>query len=240
MTTLSSQDCRKCGGRLHSVFCHLRDDLVEVLNQSKKTFFYKKKQVVYHEGTEAIGAYCVFSGRVKVYKSGTEGRQHILEIAGPHDMIGLDAAFYGRHYPSTAEVIEPGVLCFISKSTIHHLIEKDPTLTEDIIMSLAKELRASNEERVELAQGRVRERLARLLLQLSHHYGTVDKTGTRITLKLSREEIAEMIGSAPETTVRFLKEFREGNLLAIHGKEIIILDKNGLEATASLSTDSDL
>ena len=225
---------------MHGVFCHLRDDLVEILNRDKKARLYKKKQVIYHEGTEAIGAYCVLSGKVKVYKAGTEGRQHILEIASTHSMIGLDAAFYGRHYPSTAEMIEPGVLCFIAKSLLHHLIEKEPALTEDIIMALAKELRSSNEERVELAQAHVRERLARLLLQLSHHYGTANKTGTQITLRLSREEIAEMIGTAPETTVRFLKEFRENKLVAIHGKEITVLNKNKLEETANLPTHSDL
>jgi len=196
---------------------------------------YKRRQVLFYEGTQALGVYCVQSGQIKIYKTSAEGKQHIFKIAGSGSVLGLEWLFAGDQYGTTTEMLEDGSVCFIEKAKVLEMIGRNSKICRQVMESLALDLEASELERVELAQNSVRERMARLLSILSQSHGTpAAHNGIRISLPLSREEMAEMIGTAAETAMRLLKEFKDEHLVEVAGREIIILDRDRLGKVASL------
>jgi CRP-like cAMP-binding protein len=224
---------------LHANFFGLADKgLINFFDKKQRSHFYQKKQVLVYEGSPAIGIYCVHSGRVKVYKIGHEGKQHILRIANPGSILGLEAILASDHYTSNLEMIEDGVVCFIDKETLFDSLKQNPPLAFKIMGILSKDLLSSEEERAELAQASVRERMARLLTILTNSHGIRVNNGICIDLHLTREEMAEMIGTAAETAMRLLKEFKDEKMVEVEGKNIIILDKKRLVESAHLLEES--
>ena len=195
---------------------------------------YRKKQSLYYEEAPASGVYVVRSGQVKVFKTGPEGKELILRIAKPGDLLGVESVLSGRVHGSSAEMLEDGEVAFVDKAVFLDQLQRDPKLSAEVMHNLASELMASQEERVDLAQSSVRERMAKLLATFADRHGAHVKNGIRIRLFLSREEMADMIGTASETAMRLLKDFREEKVLEVHGREILVLDRNRLLRTAGL------
>jgi CRP-like cAMP-binding protein len=228
-------DCGDCPSFQKNIFCRLSGELARRLSQAKATRLYKKRQNIYYEGSPAQGVYCVHSGEVKVFKTGLEGKQHILRIAPAGLVLALEDVFYNKHYTASAEMIEEGKVCFIEKDLFLDLIRKDPESSLMVMKALASEVVESEEERVDLAQNSVRERMARLLTVLSESHGTPSVKGVQIQLPLSREEMAEMIGTASETAMRLLKEFRDDRLVEVDGRKIVVLDPEKLLRAARIA-----
>lgn len=195
---------------------------------------YRKKQSLFYEGALAAGVYVVRSGQVKVFKTGPEGKELILRIAKAGDLLGAESVLSGQTCTSTAEMLEDGEVAFTDKNSFLDKLRREPQMASDLMRSLASDLVASQEVCVELAQSSVRERMAKLLATLAQEHGSQVKKGIRIQLSLSREEMADMIGTASETAMRLLKDFRDENLLEVHGREILVLDRNRLLRTAGM------
>lgn len=220
----------------NTLFSNLERHLAKELHEKKHSRFYKRKQALYYEGNPLTGIYFIQSGRAKSYKIGPEGKQYILRIANAQDILGLESIFKADPYfYSTAEMLEEGWVHLIEKRVFMDLINKDPRIATSMMTALASQVMTSDEERLDLAQRAVRERMAKLLITLSNHYGTPTKMGVSLHLKLSREEIAEMIGTAAESAIRLLSEFKEEKMIALEGKDIIILDEKRLMSTANLN-----
>lgn len=216
------------------VLCNLDEKGVTECNEHKTTNAYKKGQVVFYEGNQAYGLYCVFSGRIKLYKTGVDGKQQIVRIAGPGDLLGYRSLFAQEPYHATAEALEEATICCIDKNAFFPVLAKNPTLAINIIKKLSKELRAAEDLATSIAQRSVRERMAELLLMLKETYGKPAKKGIRISLELSREEMAEMIGITQETAIRLLSEFKQDGLIDVKDREITILKPDVLLETARL------
>jgi CRP/FNR family transcriptional regulator len=159
-----------------------------------------------------------------VYRSAPHARDHILLIAEPGDVLGIESVFAGGNHASTAEMIEDGTVCHIPRDAFLGALEADPPALRAVTELLARELLRSEAERVELAGGSVRERLALTLLELVRRYGQPQETGLRIDLTLSREELAELVGTAPETAIRQLGELRREGIVATRGRAIVVQD----------------
>lgn len=235
MVSKISAKCLQCESRASNIFCDLPRELAQYLSDKKFTRNYKRKQILFFEGNPVQGIYCIKSGKVKMYKTGPEGKQYILDIFGPRDVLGLESVFSDHHLTSTAEVTEEGTICLIPQVVLSEIVKRHPETAVKITRFLAKELKDSEEERMDLAQLAVRERLARLLVLLAKSKGKKVTNGTLIDLKLSREEMAEMIGTAAETTMRLLKEFKEEKLVEVKGKDITVLDQDALAKTAHIT-----
>lgn len=226
--------CESCESLIGNIFCGLPPKQIQYLDQNKVVRNYRKKQNLFFEGNPANGVFCIKSGLIKLYKTGPEGRQYILDLLGPRDVMGMEAVFSDQPYSATAEMIEEGIVCFIKKEAFLEIMRKDCNLALKVAQYLANQLVDSEEERLELAQAAVRERFARLLSLLARSHGRRTPKGIVIDLKLNREEMAEMIGTAAETAMRLLKEFKEEKLVAVKGKEIIVLDQEGLARTSHM------
>lgn len=227
-------DCQRCSSRLLGVLCNLDTKGIEECSQHKTTNQYKKGQVIFYEGNQAYGIYCVFAGRVKLYKTGVDGKQQIVRIAGPGDLLGYRSLFAGEPYHATGEALEEATICCIDKDAFFPMLSKNPQLSLGIIKKLAKELREAEDMATSIAHRSVRERMAELLLLLKETYGKEGKKGICIDLHLSREEMGEMIGITQETAIRLLSEFKKDGLIEVQDREITILNPNALLKTARL------
>ncbi len=227
-------ECQSCGSRMLGVLCHLDQPGLQECSDHKTSNIYKKGQVVFYEGNQVLGLYCVFEGKVKLYKTGIDGRQQIVRIAGPGDLLGYRSLFAEEPYQATAEAIEDAHICCIDKNAFFPLLGKNPDLSLAMIKKLSKELRFAENLATSIAQRPVRERMAELLLMLQKTYGVTDKSGTRIDIRLSREEIGDMIGVTQETAIRLLSDFRKDKLIEVRDRDITIIDEKKLLSEANI------
>lgn len=234
MQKVAKLDCKTCSSRILGVLCDLDSAGVNECNQHKTTNTYKKGQVIFYQGNQAYGLYCIFAGRIKLYKIGVDGKQQIVRIAGPGDLLGYRSLFADEPYHATAEALEDATICCVDKNAFFPMLSKNPQLSLNIIKKLARELRAAEDMATSIAHRSVRERMAELLLMLKETYGKPGKKGIRIDLQLSREELAEMIGITQETAIRLLSEFKLDGLIEVKERDITILNPKALLETAHL------
>ncbi|MDO8519160.1 MAG: Crp/Fnr family transcriptional regulator [Deltaproteobacteria bacterium] len=227
-------ECSTCASRLLGVLCNLEEKAIKECDQHKTTNTYKKGQVIFYEGNQSYGLYCIFSGRIKLYKSGLDGKQQIVRLAGPGDLLGYRSLFSGEPYHASAEALEDATICCVDRNAFFPVLAKSPELALNIIKKLSRELREAEDLATSIAQRSVRERMAELLLMLKETYGSPGKKGVRINLELSREDMAEMIGITQETAIRLLSEFRQDGFIDVKDREITILNADKLLETARL------
>jgi len=175
-----------------------------------------------------MGLFCINSGKVKVYKITSDGKEQILYLAKPGDFLGYKALISEEFYTASATVIEEGAICYIPKSDFLNILNSNPTFFKKIMSKLCEDLGVMEQKLVTIAQKSVRERLAATLLMLKESYGMEGEESTLIDIALSREDLANIIGTATETVIRLLSEFKTQELISLQGKKIKVLDPQGL------------
>lgn len=225
--------CMNCASRGKSAFCHLDDSALKGVGGKKVMNFYKKGQTIYFQGNPAFGLYCINSGKIKIAIMGNDGKESIVRIAAGGDALGHQNLFNEDNYNSTATVLEDAAICFLDRSFIIKTIQEEPSVALNIIQKLSHDINETENKATSLAQKSVRERLAMLLLNLSKHYGVIEKNNIKLDIKLSRQEMASMVGTANETLIRFLAEFKVEGLIVEMGKTIFIKDEKRLLAFAN-------
>jgi CRP/FNR family transcriptional regulator len=226
-------DCNDCTSRGKSVFCDLKPGEIDVLNQEKGCMLYKKGQIIFNAGAYPHGLFCVKEGKIKIFRIGDEGKEQIVRLAKDGDILGYRALLSGDRYASGAEVLEDSKICFIPQKAFLGLIEGNGVLSMQLMKLLSHDLKNAEHRMIDLAQKPVRERVAEALLYLKSTYGTEDD-GITISVSLSREDIANIVGTATETTIRLLSEFKNDQLIALNGKKISILNHDQLVRAANV------
>lgn len=234
MRSQSQHSCHHCDSRSLGVFCSLNNPALEEFDNHKTENKYKKGQIIFYEGNHAFGLFCILSGRIKLYKSGYDGRPQIVRLAGPGDLLGYRSLFADEPYHATAEALEDTLLCCIDKAAFYNVLKKNPELGFNILQKLSRELRVAEDLATSIAQKSVRERMAELLLMLQESYGSQQKLGVRINLQLSREEMAEMIGTTQETVIRLLSDFKREKLILLKDRDLTVLNPKALIEIAKL------
>lgn len=224
-----SHSCEHCPSNKEGIFCNLDLPQLGDIDQHKITNKYKKGQTLFVQGSHPYGLYCISSGNIKLTCTGVDGKESIVRIVPPGDILGHRSLFTDEDYGKTATAMEDSEVCFIDKKYILSVIEKNPSIALNIISKLSRDMGKAESKFTSLHQKNVRERLAELLLSLKASYGKKEADGRwRIDLKLTREEMATMIGTANETLIRFITEFKEEGLIAQEGKVIYILNEEEL------------
>lgn len=228
-----SVDCNTCKSRNFSVFCNLNNTEVAHFNDHKSCIVYKKGQYIFHENGYPLGVYCINSGKVKIVRTGNDGKDQIVRMAKNGDILGYRSLLSDTKYNASAITLEDTNVCFISKSSFFNVLQSNRKLSLEIIKMLAFELGKAEQNITDLAQKPVKERLAEALLFLKEMYGLQADKAT-IDIALSREDIASLIGTATETTIRLLSTFKQRGLVAFVGKRIKILDMEQLIKAANI------
>ncbi len=232
-TTFEIPHCETCLPRLNSIFGVLSSEELNKLELHKGCNFHRSGQVLFYEGDYPSGLYCINRGKVKLTRTGEAGREQIVRLAREGDSVGYRALVSGTPYQLTATVIEDASICFIPRQTFNTLMTDNPSLTGTIIRQLTQDLAKAEQKQVSLAQKQVRERLAETLLMLREFYGCEEDHRT-LRSRLSREDIANYVGTATETVIRLLSEFAKEGLIILEGKKIHISDLKGLCEAARL------
>ena len=227
--------CDNCDSREEGIFCELGMPELSEISHHKITNTYKKGQTLFVQGNHPFGIYCISKGNIKLTKVGSDGKETIVRIVHAGDILGHRSLFTDDNYTATATALEETEVCFIDKKFILKVIQNNPTVALNIINKLSRDMGAAEKKLTSLHQKNVRERLAELILSLKASHGVKVDGRWKIDLKLTREEMATMIGTANETLIRFMTEFKEANIIEQEGKTIYIKDEEELLNWANLN-----
>ncbi|HEV8347251.1 MAG TPA: Crp/Fnr family transcriptional regulator [Vicinamibacterales bacterium] len=195
---------------------------------------FAKGDFLFSEGDASDYLYTIVTGRVKVFKTTARGTDVILELFGPGDPVGAVAAYEARAYPASAVALEPATCLLIPRQAFFALLEAHPTMVRGLLVGLTHRLVELTNRLTELSGGRVDARLARFFLKLADDMGQKRQNGTFIPLALSRQEIADMIGTTIETSIRIMSRWGKENIVLTEKDGFVVVDRAALEA-ASLS-----
>jgi len=224
--------CESCTIRTHPLFRHLDSQELEEISLNKIAETYQRGAIIYHEGNRMKGFYCVQKGIIKIYKTGIDGKEQIVRFAKTGDMIGYRSVVSNEPACTTTEVLEESVLCHIPAKILFKLIQGNGKFAVELMKLTCKELGEANSYITDLAQKTVKERLAEILIHLYEEFGE-DTLGV-LKISLTREELSNIVGTATESIIRLLSEFKNLGYLEVKGRKIKILDKPGLKHIANI------
>lgn len=207
---------------------------LESLSQEFPLKKYVKKEILFWEGENAHSLYFIERGSIKTYKCTESGKELITGIYGPGDFIGqLSLLSSTGKYVENAMLLEDAEVCAIPKNDFTKLLYGNPIVSQKFIGMISNNLIHVQEQLVDMAFASVRQRAAKALLELYHKELIRDKPSGG--MGIPREDFAGMIGTATETAIRTLSDFKnEGLITTDYGRRIIVLDKNGLRNVAEL------
>ncbi|NPA35780.1 MAG: Crp/Fnr family transcriptional regulator [Chlorobi bacterium] len=204
------------------IFKPLNEDEAKELKELISCFRYKRGSTVYNEGSRINGTYIVIKGIVKIYKTGFDGKEQIIRFAKKGDLIGFRSVISNELACTTSEIIEEAILCYIPGEELTRLLKENPEFSMALMKLTCKELGESNKFLTDIAQKTVRERLAEVLLLLMDEFELDDDNTLQISL--TREELANMVGTATESVIRLLSEFKADKLIELNGRKIKLLN----------------
>ncbi|HTO17312.1 MAG TPA: Crp/Fnr family transcriptional regulator [Edaphocola sp.] len=215
--------CSNCSNRFTNVFCKMKYDAMQGVEKEKVCTKYKKGETVFKEGSIPFGIYCLNKGKVKLSKTGDDGKEQIVRLYRPGDPFGYRSLFNEGRYNASAIAIEDSNVCFIPKDLFVGIIEKDINLAFEMLRLLSEDLKKAEAHLTNLAQKPVRERAAEALLFIHDTYG-FEEDNITINAAFSREDIANIVGTATETIIRVLSDFNKEEVVMLKGKKILIID----------------
>lgn len=225
--------CTDCATRSNGCFSVLDDRDINLLEQEKESTVYQKGQVIFHGGRTPTGVYCLMEGKVKMAKMGPEGKEQIVRFVLPGKLLGIRAFLGDCTYTATASSIEDSIICYIPGETFKYLQEKYPTITSCMITTLSQLLCEAEDKMTSIAQKNVRERLAETLLELRAVFSYGEKSNENARpISLTRGDLANIVGTATETVIRLLSDFKEAGFIDIQGRKIILKDITSLKNVA--------
>jgi CRP-like cAMP-binding protein len=225
-------DCSDCMVRENSCFNVLNEQELYDLSDTKFSFVYRKGQMIFHEGHFPTGIYCLNKGKVKIFKVGYDGKEQIVRFVLPGGLLGIRALMSGRSYMASATTLEESVVCHIPRQTFFDISKNYPSISHCVMTTLSKLLEEAEERMTSLAQKPVRERLAESLLVLDKLFKSESCQVKDAAINLSREDLANIVGTATETVIRLLSDFREENLISILGRQIRIINMEEIKKIA--------
>lgn len=219
----ASIDCMNCNSRAKSIFCTINEKDVEAINDNKGCSFYKKGQIIFNQHSSPHGIFVIYSGKVKVFQLAENGKEQIVRMVKEGDVIGYRALLSNENYTSTAETLVDSKICFIPKELFFSLMSKNYSITERLMKHLTTDLKHAESKVTGLAQKSVKERMAEALLFIKETYGFENDNKT-INVVLTREDIANLVGTATETAIRLLSVLKTQKLIDFDGKKIKLLN----------------
>jgi CRP/FNR family transcriptional regulator, polysaccharide utilization system transcription regulator len=199
-----------------------RFDDLKKLSTDRRTRTYKKKEIIFGEENIPVFLYFLVKGKVKTYRSHEYGKELITTLYKEGDFFGYNALLEEKPYAETAEALEEAEVCLIPKEDFYALVHNNVNVMRTFIKMLSGNIAEKEKQLINLAYSSVRKRVAEALLHLQERYSKpADQT---FSMAISREDLANMVGTATESLIRTLSEFKEDKLIEIKGSSITIVD----------------
>jgi CRP-like cAMP-binding protein/CheY-like chemotaxis protein len=192
------------------------------LSKERDVRIYKKKDDIYKEGSYPKGIYFVSKGKVKIYQTNELGKEFITDLHKEGDFFGYLSLLKDEKYSSTASTLEDSEIYMIPKEDFFSLIYKNAEVSKKFIEILSNNLLQNEKQLVKLAYNSVRKRVAEALIKLSDKYKRDEDQ--RFSMNVSREDLANIVGTATETVIRTLSDFKEDKYIEISGGTITIIN----------------
>lgn len=200
---------------------------LEGLTENQKRRSYKKKSNVYFDHDQPIHLYHVESGKVRTYKVNEDGKEYVTGLFTEGDFFGYMPLISDSEYEDNAEVLEDSELSLIPKNDFKTLLFNNMDVANQFIKRLANNVQEKENQLIDLAYDTVRKRVASSLLQLESKF---KKEEDQYTISITRNDLASMVGTATESVIRMLSEFKEDKHISITGSKITILNREALKA----------
>ncbi len=197
------------------------------LSENRKTRTFKKKEIVFYEGDYAGAIYFVSSGKVRAYKINDDAKEYSSDLYGPGDFVGYLSVLEGEEYKESTEAMENTELLKIPREDFTELLFKNRDVSSSFIKMLAHNVLEKEEQLLSLAYDSVRKRVADALINLQKKYNESEEENFEISI--SRNELASLVGTSPETVIRTLSDFKDEALIEVKGSKISIVKSDELE-----------
>jgi len=191
-----------------------------------------KKETIFSEGDPSEWIYIVEKGKVKSTKLSHEGKEIILEIISPMDFFGGVAVMRGFPYPANAVAMEETEVVKISRKNLLNIMDRFPNLMFCMATNIGDRIKGSHEALKSIALEKVESRMASLLIKLADKAGEKVPEGLMINMKLTKQDLAEMVGTTVETSIRTMSKFSKAGILASKAGKILIRDLSKLRSLA--------
>ncbi|WP_338731024.1 Crp/Fnr family transcriptional regulator [Mangrovimonas cancribranchiae] len=219
--------CEQCIIRqFNSLKALHKEDLVR-LSGCKTTKIIKKGEVIFDEGENVNGVYCIKDGVCKLSKLSTNGKDQIVKLVTKGDLLGQRSLISDDTTNLSAIAVNDMEVCFIPKSEIVHDLKNNVNFSMDMLKEMADDLKSADNVIVDMAQKSVKQRLAETLLYLQDNFGEDDEG--LLNIVLSREDYANIVGTATESAIRILSQFKKDGLISTKGKYVKIENVNALK-----------
>ncbi len=185
---------------------------------------FRKKETIFAEGDSSEWLYIVKKGKVKITKLSQDGKEIILEVLQPDDFFGGIAVVRGFPYPANAVAMEDTEVIKLSRRHLMTIMDRFPTLLHSMAANIGDRIKDSHETLKSIALEKVESRIASLLIKLSDKAGEQVPEGIMITMKLTKQDIAEMVGTTVETSIRTMSKLTKTGLVVSKAGRIVIKD----------------
>ena len=211
-----------------SVLTGLPPDELTLLEAGKTEQMYKKGEIIFREGAFPSGIFYITAGKVKKYKVDKDGKEHIIYVANTGELLGYHAILAEGRYPDSAAALEESKIAFIPKEDFLQVLQRSESLPKRLLKLLSHEFGVLANSLSLFTQKTVRERLALQLIVLREKYKVNFEPGMPVEINMSRDDLANLVGTVRENVVRVLSEFKEKGIVSTSGRKIIVLDVNSL------------
>lgn len=219
--------CEQCIVRqFNSLKALTKEELMRV-SACKITKFIKKGDVIFDEGDILNGIYCVREGVCKMTKLSKNGKDQVVKLVIKGGMMGQRTIVSGQSSNLKAVAINDMQVCFIPKQEILHDLHTNVDFSMDVLKRMALDLKNADNSIVDMAQKSVKQRLAETLIYVNNKFG-IDNNGY-LSLTLSRDDYASIVGTATESAIRILSQFKKELLISTKGKQIKIENLEALK-----------
>ncbi|WP_269227628.1 Crp/Fnr family transcriptional regulator [Flavobacterium eburneipallidum] len=223
--------CEQCIVReLSSLKALNKEELLRIAD-CKTSHTIKKGEPIFEEGDLVNGIFCIKEGVCKLSKLSSNGKDQIVKLIKAGELLGQRSMISDEPANLSAIALEDMQVCFIPKSEMLNMFDSNNKFSMNLMKSLCGDLKETNDHLVSVSQKTVKERLAETLLHLEDNFGK-NPDGS-LHIQLSREELAGMIGTATESCIRLLSDFKKLGLIELNGKKIVLKDINKLKKIAS-------
>ncbi len=225
---INARECHACALRTTSLVCRAAEADPPSFQRVLHRFLYHPHQIVFYEGHEALGLYVLCTGKVKLTTTSSRGHQRIVDIVGVGDLIEQSGFCEGACHAVTCETLEPSQICLIERQGYLELLERNPSLATELLQRVSRDVLPAKIASGRLPSCTTAERLADVLLDLGKRFGSRERDSIKLGIRLTRQELAELAGVAPETVIRLLSRFKRERLVATNGREITLLKPDRL------------
>ncbi len=200
------------------------------ITMDRKPRHLARKEMIFHEGDELRSVLFINSGKVRTFKMNNDGKEFVTGLYTTGDFLGYMSVLEGSRVSESAESLEDCELVSIPREDLLALLYKDRDVSIRFIKMLTKEVKENEIRLLDLAYASVRQRVAQALLRVRGTFGNDADQG--LGVRISREDLATIVGTATESLIRALSDLKEDRLIELHGRDIRVIDVQGLERLA--------